>query len=399
MNDAFRWIACLACSAVGLLGGCGRSAFAPVDRMASLDTDSDDGGGGAGGGTVTAGIGVTGCGAALSARLQKALNAAVKAQHLPGAAAAVNLAGCKWRGASGSANKQAMVPMQPDDLFRVGSITKTFISTLALMLRGEGKLALDSAVSGYVKGVPDGDRITVRQLLNHTSGLFDFTESEEFWQTSESDPGHAWTPAQLIGIAAAKPPYFEPGHGFHYSNTNYIVAGLLVEAVSGEHIGDLLRDRILEPAHLAHTYLDGSQPVLPGLIHGYGQQSGGLADTTWAFDPSLAWTAGALVSTTDDLTSFYAQLLGGALLGPNELKEMTTWVTTPPGQTGAYGLGLRRRASALGTSYGHDGSIWGFVSASYYVTERNAAVTVLGNLESGDMERIVDDLSDVLKMP
>ncbi|WP_434042493.1 MULTISPECIES: serine hydrolase domain-containing protein [Sorangium] len=156
------------------------------------------------------------------------------------------------------------------------SITKSFVAALALMLRAEGRLSLDDAVSRYVDGVPRGEQISVRQIMNHTSGLFDFTSFDEFWSAALDDPTHARTPAELVALAASKPPYFEPGQGFASSNTNYIVAGLLVEAASGEPVGELLRSRVLEPAELAHTYLDGAEAAMPGLVHGYGRSRGQL---------------------------------------------------------------------------------------------------------------------------
>ncbi|WP_438023687.1 serine hydrolase domain-containing protein [Sorangium sp. So ce233] len=393
--------ASIECAGLALLIGCSSSSPAPLDRV----TDAHGSVGGSGG------VGSAGTGSAepgdvdgapdvdcdgLSAELQGALDAAVEAQRLPGAAAAVSIGGCRWLGAAGVADAEANVAMQPDDLFRVGSITKSFVAALALMLHAEGRLSLDDAVSRYVDGVPRGEQISVRQILNHTSGLFDFTSCDEFWSAAVDDPTRAWTPAELVALAASKPPYFEPGQGFAYSNTNYIVAGLLVEAASGEPVGELLRSRVLEPAELAHTYLDGAEAAVPGLVHGYGRSRGQLVDTTSAIDPSAAGTAGALVSTTGDLTRFYRKLLDGTLLGPAELAELTTWVDAPLGEVNGYGLGLSRRESPLGVEYGHDGSIWGFTSSSYHAIDNDASITVLVNLESGDAGTIVDELSNVL---
>ncbi|MGK3994353.1 serine hydrolase domain-containing protein [Sorangium sp. So ce1024] len=335
----------------------------------------------------------------LAARLQAALEAAVGAQDLPGAAAAVDLGGCSFRGAAGTADVAARTPLEPGDLFRAGSITKTFVATLVLMLRAEGALSLDDAVSTYVDGLPGGEKITIRHLLNHTSGLFNYTESDGFRRAVEAAPARAWAPEELIAFSAAEAPYFEPGQGFEYSNTNYIVAGSLVEAVTGRPIAELLRERVLEPAGLASTYLDGAEPAVPGLVHGYGSYDGELVDTTSALDPSSAWTSGSLVSSAGDLTTFFARLRDGGLLGQAELAEMTTWVGARPGNARGYGLGLARRPSPVGTTYGHGGSVWGFVSASYCAVDRDAAITVLVNHEDGDVTTIVDDLLRVLENP
>jgi D-alanyl-D-alanine carboxypeptidase len=401
MSRVLRPTAFFACVGAVVLAGCTSSSPAPLDVVTTAD---DDGSGSVGVGSATAGSGgaggIPGAGChALSAELQGALDAAVEAQRLPGAAAAVNLGGCSWLGAAGVADTAADVAIQPGDLFRAGSITKTFVATLALTLRAEGKLSLDDAVSAYVDGIPQGERISVRQILNHTSGIFDYTAIDEFWTAALDDPTHTWTPAELIDLAASKPPYFEPGHGFAYSNTNYIIAGLIVEAASGEPIGELLRTRVLEPAGLAHTYLDGAQEALPGLVHGYGRSRGELVEMTSAIDVSAAGAAGALVSTTGDLTSFYRKVLDGTLLGPAELEEMTAWVDAPLGEVTGYGLGLSRRESPLGVQVGHDGGIWGFTSSSYYAVDKDASITVLVNLDGGDVGRIVDDLSNVLITP
>lgn len=394
MRHVLHRLALIAFPAFSSLAGCGADPAGPTETAASVGGDH----GGRPGEAAGPGGDAMAC-APLAARLQAALDAAVDAQGLPGAAAAVDLGGCSFRGAAGVANIEPRTPMKPGDLFRAGSITKTFISTLVLMLRAEGALSLDDAVSAHVAGVPRGEQITIRQLLNHTSGLFNYTDTDAFLSAVEADPTRAWTPEELIAFSAAEPPYFEPGRGFAYSNTNYIVAGCLVEAVSGEPVVALLRARILEPAGLASTYLDGAEPAVPGLVRGYGSYGGELVDTTSAADPSSAWTSGGLVSSTGDLTTFFVRLLGGGLLGPAELAEMTTWVGALPADARGYGLGLARRASPVGATYGHGGSMWGFVSASYSAVERDAAITVLVNHEEGDVEAIVDDLLRVLKAP
>ncbi|WP_437963765.1 serine hydrolase domain-containing protein [Sorangium sp. So ce260] len=360
--------------------------------------EGDHGGGPGGSPAPGSGAGAVDCDR-LALRLQAALGAAIDAQGLPGAAAAVDLGGCSFRGAAGMADIEARTPVKPGDLFRVGSITKTFVSTLVLMLRAEGELSLDDEVSTYVAGVPGGEQITIRQILNHTSGLFNYTNSHDFLSAVEADPTRVWTPEELIAFSAAEPPYFEPGRDFEYSNTNYILAGLIVEAVSGKPVVELLHTRILEPAGLASTYLDGAEPAVPGLVHGYGSYDGELVDTTSAVDPSSAWTSGGLVSNTEDLTTFFVRLLDGGLLGPGELAEMTTGVDALSADLLEYGLGLAQRASPVGTTYGHGGSMWGFVAASFHAVERDAAITVLVNHEDGDAEKIVDDLARTLNMP
>jgi D-alanyl-D-alanine carboxypeptidase len=287
--------------------------------------------------------------------------------------------------------------MKPGDLFRVGSITKSFVATLVLMLRAEGKVSLDSPVSRYVEGVPGGVGMTVRQILNHTSGLPDYTESEAFWDAVYGEPTRVWKPRDLIAVAAESKAYFAPGMGWHYSNTDYIVAGLLVEEVGGSPLAEQLRARILDPQGLTQTYFDGEEPAAPGLIHGYEIEDERRVDATWVADPSWAWAAGAMVSNIDDLARFYSRLFAGEVLAPAELAEMTTWARTTWPAVPGYGLGLSRRPLAGGYGEGHEGGIMGYVTASFAIPDLGAEVTVLTNLGSGDAARIASDLSKILK--
>ncbi len=337
--------------------------------------------------------------AALSTKLQAALDEATKAQKIPGSAAAVHGAGCSWRGASGVSDLPAKTATRPGDLFHIGSITKTFTAALLLKLRAEGKVSLDSPVSTYVAGVPRGDVMTVRQLLNHTSGLFDYTECDAFWDVVKANPAHVWKPEDLVALAATKPPNFEPGQGWHYSNSDYIVAGMIVEKAAREPAAAALRSRILDPQQLTHTYLDGYEAKAPGLIHGYETDGHDYLDVTWSEDPSWAWTAGGLVSSTEDLTRFYQQLLDGEVLAPADLQEMTTMVDTTWPTIPEYGLGLAKRKFGERRATGHEGGVWGFVSASYHFSDPEVTVSVLVNLESGDAARIVGDLAKVLQTP
>lgn len=335
------------------------------------------------------------CGA-LAHDLEAALDAAAQAQGIPGAAAAVDSGLCHFRVASGVSDRDTGDPMMPHDLFRIGSITKSFVATLILMLGADGAVSLDSPVSDYVKGVPGGDAITLRQILNHTSGLYNYTESEAFWDTLYANPTRAWRPEELVAMAEEKA-YFAPGQGWHYSNTDYIVAGMIAEARGGRPLSEQIRDRILDPHGLTHTYFDGEERAVPGLIHGYEPAAHGLDDATIVADPSWAWAAGAMVSNTDDLARFYERLFGGDVLGPTELAEMTTWAKTTWPTVPGYGLGLSRRILPGGYGEGHEGGIMGYVTASFEIHDLGAEITVFTNLGNGDAAAIVNELAKILK--
>src|SRR5512132_4344353 len=197
MNHVLRRLTLLASASTLQLLGCGSNLDLPAGETASAGTT--------GGGEVAGETGETGAndgamtGAAsacdaLSTRLQAALDEATRAQKIPGATAAVDHAGCGWRGATGVSDIPAKKAALPGDLFHIGSITKTFTAPPLLTLRAEGKVSLDSPVAEYVKGVPRGDTMTVRQLLSHTGGLFDYTECDAFWSAVEADPAHVWKP-------------------------------------------------------------------------------------------------------------------------------------------------------------------------------------------------------------
>jgi D-alanyl-D-alanine carboxypeptidase len=158
-----------------------------------------------------------------------------------------------------------------------------------------------------------------------------------------------------------------------------------------------MRARILDPEKLSHTYLDGYEAAVPGLVRGYAADGQDFLDVTWTEDPSWAWTAGGLVSTTEDLNRFYADLLGGKVLAPAELQEMTSWVDTTWPAIPEYGLGLVEREFGSRLAVGHEGGVWGFVSASFHFTDPAATVSVLINLQGGDAASIVEDLAKVLE--
>ncbi|NLT56083.1 MAG: beta-lactamase family protein [Actinomycetales bacterium] len=272
---------------------------------------------------------------------------------------------------SGLARLTPRTPMRTTNATRVGSITKTFVATVALQLEAEGRLSIDDSVERWLPGVvPGGSGITVRQLLNHTSGIDDYTAVPGWMQQAISDPTRPWRPEELIAVATARPPLFPPGQGWSYSNTNYILAGRIIEAAGGESAERLIDRRIVRPLGLRSTYLAVGHEVPRRQAHGYLPASvateygvpltdGDYTDTThWT--PTWAWTAGAMVSTTDDLSRFYRALFSGRLLPPAQLREMTTTVTVQPGAR--YGLGIAALDRPCGTVWGHSGGIPGYTS-------------------------------------
>ena len=287
-------------------------------------------------------LAAAGCGASSSPRqglaptLRREMTELVGA-GVPGVVVLVRRDGRTLRLASGEADLARKTPMRTSDRFRIGSITKTFVATVVLQLVGEGELSLDDTVERWLPGlVPNGERITVRQLLGHRSGLFDYLDDPRVLRPYlHGDFGYVWTPRRLVAISASHPPLFPPGTGFSYSNTNYVLLGLVVEAATRRPIG-LELDRLFGRLGLRATSFDTSPRIRGPHAHGY------LVDGSWSdvsvLSPSPAWAAGAIVSTADDVASFYRALLGGHLLPPDLLRTMET---TEDG----HGLGLDSRLS------------------------------------------------------
>jgi D-alanyl-D-alanine carboxypeptidase len=236
---------------------------------------------------------------------------------------------------------------------------------VVLQLVDEGRLRLDEPVETWLPGLlPDGEAITVRHLLQHTSGLPDYLKTPGFMERLPENP--VYQPEELVALVTARPLEFAPGTGFAYSNTGYVVAGLLVEAVTGNSLARELRARILEPLHLERTAFPIAKRRLGG-YHARGYVPGEHAPTPQAapldvtdINPSWAWAAGALVSTAD-VSRFYRSLLGGRLLDPRLLEEMKT--TVPDTETGdRYGLGIVRMQTPCGVFWGHEGALPGYVT-------------------------------------
>ncbi|AZP17732.1 class A beta-lactamase-related serine hydrolase [Streptomyces aquilus] len=331
---------------------------------------------------------------------REAIEAAVK-DGVPG----VTLTAGNWSATAGVGNLRTGAPRSADDRYRIGSITKTFVSTVLLQLEAEGRLSLDDTVEKWLPGVVrgnghDGGKITLRQLLNHTSGIYDYTEDAEFVRTYFMADGffkHRYdtrTPRDLVAIAMTHQPEFAPGTTWQYSNTNYIVAGMVIEKVTGAPYGDEIRRRVIEPLGLHATSVPGTRATVPQpSSRAYSK----LAETTTGptydvtkLNPSLAGSAGEMISDSKDLNRFYAALLKGRLLPPKQLKEMKT--TVPTGGPGQYGLGIAGVALSCGLRvWGHDGGIHGSQTVALTTGDGRHSVAFNFNGDwSGDAVAVVE---------
>ncbi|MEV0588610.1 serine hydrolase domain-containing protein [Nonomuraea sp. NPDC050310] len=279
-----------------------------------------------------------------------------------GAVLTVERPGCRpWTAAAGRAELGRERAMRGDERFRIGSVTKTFTATVVLQLVAEGRLELDRPVVDYLPGLVPA-AITVREVLDHTSGLGDYTKALDLGRADEWRLKR-YEAADLVarGVRLKGTPRGE----WHYSNTNYLVAGLLVEKVTGNDVGREVTRRILRPLGLRDSSWPGNTTKIPGRhAHGYFPLPDGPADVTRSFHPSLAGASGALISTPADVNRFLAALLDGRLLPDHVLARMREGVATGnrlwPGAR--YGLGLVSTPSRAceGVWYGHRGSFYGY---------------------------------------
>jgi D-alanyl-D-alanine carboxypeptidase len=302
------------------------------------------------------------------------------------------------RTADGVADRATGRRLQAGDQFEVGSNTKTFVSTLALQEVARGRLSLEDRLEKYLPGiVPNSRQITLRQLLQHTSGVFSYTADPAFFTEMEKDPQHVYTPRELVAIANRNRPDFAPGKGWHYSNTNYVLVGMILEKVTGHSVRHLVQLRIAEPLGLEHTYYADPRATDtgPGYAHGYVVRFKTAKPTyTDVTDRPLGgWAdaAGAVISTSDELARFFSALLGGELLPPAQLAEMKKTVPLPEEFPipGAYGLGLFRKDTSCGSVWGHGGDTLGSHTTAVVTDDGRRTAVTLTNAEPSDVDGLV----------
>lgn len=303
--------------------------------------------------------------------LREVLAEAVHQNHYPGVLAQVWSPDRTVDMAIGAGDLRSGEAPRPDARFRAGSITKTFLATAVLQLAAEHRLRLDDTVERWLPGLVDGKgndgrRITLRMLLNHTSGLFDYTTDKELHQSYERDPAQRLPPRTLVRVAVSHPPLFQPGKGWNYSDTDYVLLGLVIQRVTGRSYVDEITRRIIRPLGLRSTYFPGgSSSIAPPFLHGYRRSGSGAVEDATTLNTSFAPGSGDLISTVGDLNRFGSALLAGRLLPRPLLRQMLTPV--PQSRAGSdmdkYGLGVIVTKLPCGvTVYGHGGTLDGYLS-------------------------------------
>ncbi|MFB9586170.1 serine hydrolase domain-containing protein [Streptomyces goshikiensis] len=319
---------------------------------------------------------------------REALTKALKntlAVGAPGAMVRVTGSGAPLTQAEGVQDKTTGAAMDPNSRFRIGSVTKTFSAVVLLQLVDEGKLKLDDPANTYLPGLLPDDRITVRHLLTHRSGLADYTNAmfEHTVPGFEAVRNKVFTYQELVALSLREPRTAQPGASYSYSNTNFVVVGMLIEKATGRTVAKEYERRIIKPLKLKNTsYVHPSTAIKGPHAHGYlhpDEAGAPLVDST---EQTVSWaqSAGAMISTTADLNTFMSGLLGGKLLSAGTMDAMTTVTPTDATNTRFYGLGLRRYDLSCGTSvYGHTGTVQGFYTYAFATRDGRRSIAAMAN--------------------
>lgn len=343
----------------------------------------------------------------LAERLQEQLDRLRRRGGVPGVSATIIFAdGSTWSGVSGLADVAAGVAVTPETAFSVASMTKTFVAALTLSLVEDGLVALDDPVASLLPTFGLDARITVRQLLDHTSGLHDFFLAPGIDRALQGAPSVRWTAEQALGYLGK--PYFAPGTGWRYSNTNYLLLGLIAERVTGNSLAAELRARFLDPLGLAGAFVQIAEAPRGPTAHGYRfsgadstlppiDLSDGTAAMPFSSVVSASGGAGALAATSGDVARWGRLLYGGDVLAPESLALMATEVdivsTYRP--LVPYGLGVQAVDIAGHPTLGHSGRFLGFRGAVRYLLDEEVSIAVLTNQSRIDPGLIVRALLEI----
>lgn len=329
----------------------------------------------------------------LKKQVQQKLDEWHKSGKFPGATVGVVLANGESFGlAVGYSDRETRTPMRPTDRMLAGSTGKTFAAATALQLAADGKLLLDEKVSAYLgkeswfPRLPNSSDITVRQLMNHTSGLVRYEIKDTFTKDLTANPEKVWKPAELLSYLLDEKPPFEAGKGWDYSDTNYIVLGMIIEKVTGKKFYDVANKRIVTKLKLSNTIpQDGL--VLTGVVQGYAGEKnpfGGkdemISNGRFIINPQFEWTGGGWATTSEDLARWAKLMYEGKAFDESMLPQMLDGVSAPMlGRETKYGLGVIIRKTAAGTSYGHSGFFPGYMTDMMYFPDKKTAIAVQVN--------------------
>jgi D-alanyl-D-alanine carboxypeptidase len=324
----------------------------------------------------------------VSNRVQQHLDSLHTAGHFAGAVVGVALPdGRSFAVATGFADTATKERMTTDHRLLSGSVGKTYVAAVAMQLIQEGKIGLDMPISRYLgrepwfARLPNARDITVRQLMTHTSGLTRYEFTDAFTRDLTNSPSQVWRPEQLLSYILGSKPAFEAGDGWEYSDTNYIVLGMIIERVTGRGYYDLLLERVVGPLHLTNTVPSDSRRIA-NLAQGYagprnpfGGKDAMLENGEMIINPQFEWTGGGIASTAEDLARWGKLLYEGQAFDPVMLPQVVEGVPARLGPNTRYGLGVIIRDTPLGPTYGHSGFFPGYQAELVYLPTDSVAVS------------------------
>lgn len=325
-------------------------------------------------------------------KLQRNLDEWHKNGKFAGATLGVCLADGKcFSLATGFSNLETKTPMKPSDIMCAGSVGKTFWLAAALQLVKEKKINLDDRVEKYLgketwfNRLPNAKDITVRQLMNHTSGLIRYEFKDQFTKDLTANPDKNWKPEELVAYLFDEKPPFEAGKGWDYSDTNYIVLGMIVEKVTGKKFYEETTKRIIKPLKLNKTFPQDKREI-KNLIQGYagennpfGGKNAVLDNGKFIINPQFEWTGGGWVSNSEDLARWAKAMYEGKAFDSSLLPEMLDGVPAKLGKDVKYGLGVIIRPTPIGLTYGHSGFFPGYMTDMMYFPDKKISVAVQVN--------------------
>lgn len=303
-----------------------------------------------------------------------------------------------WNGAYGYADLNSKLEMEPCNITRAGSTVKTFTAVTILLLQEEGKLSIEDPVINYltsnqIRGLKNAGTSTIEQLLKHSSGIFNYIQSAKFQTASLNDLGKVWQPDELLEYARGQNALFEPGTDVLYSNTNYILLGMIIEKVTGKPFYEIFEEKIFEPLGMNSTRFAAEDPVPEGIVRGYVDfySNFNLINSTYYSGWDYFTADGGLISNAHELNIFLNALFNGYVLTKESMDQMMAWQT--PGEQSsdefitAYGLGIFEIETEFGPAYIHSGDAIGYFASMVHFPNQNVTITWTGNGNYGKIDQ------------
>ena len=308
-----------------------------------------------------------------------------------------------WHGASGYADLASNVIMEPCQITRVGSTVKTFTAVTTLLLQEEGRLHIHDPISNYlspddISGLQNAEQATIEQLLKHSSGIYNYIQSAQFQTASLNDLTKVWAPNELLEYAKGKDAYFTPGSDVLYSNTNYILLGMIIEKVTGNTFYEVFEDRIFKPLDMVYTQFAAVDPVPLGIVRGYVDlySNYNLINATYYSGWDYFTADGGLISNAHDLALFLNALFNGQILSNSSMDQMSNWqapkVQSADGFKTAYGLGVFRIDTDHGPAYLHSGDAIGYFASMIHFPEQNVTISWSVNGNYGKLDQYTQSM-------